>query len=126
MRQAPARPPRGDQGRGAPVHLGVLGVAEPQLESGAEQVTQAGPQVGPASSADHQVHTEAQTALSQVLQLPLQVPGLPAHARPAVHDHEDVAEPVVAGARLAVVEDPACLGDGAPNEAQVACGRPPP
>ncbi len=87
------------QGGDLAVDLGVDGVAEAQLEAGAEDVAHRGAVVGPAARRGDDVQAEGEPAGSQLLQLELEVVEVGAQGAPAVDDQEHVAVAVV-GATL--------------------------
>ena len=95
LHQAAARASGRDQLGDLAVDLGVHGVAEPQLEPGAEDVAHRGPEVGPARGGGDDVEAEGEAAGRELLDLHLDVVEVRAQRRPAVDDEEDVAVPVV-------------------------------
>ena len=97
VRREPApRPPRRHDGGDAAVDLGLRRVPEPQLEAGAQQVLEGGPQLRPAARRDHDVHPVRQPARRQRDHRLLEALVLAAEGVPAVDDEEDVAEHVAA------------------------------
>ena len=151
VRGEPVPGARGHRGGPAPVHLGLGGLAQPQLEPAAEQVLERGPQLAPAVGRHRQVQAVRQALRGQGQQPRLEVVELAAQHEVAVDDEQQVRGRLVRelargaprpelldGADPGVVEQPLPpgqrrrqLGDGPPHHVRLlaagdvpTCGSP--
>ena len=126
-RQGPAGATDGDLAGQATIDLRVQGVAEPQLDPGAQDVAQRGSQVRPPGRGDGEVDPVAEAALGHLQEHRLEVGEVGTQHGPLVDDQQHVAptgtgvEPWVgsvrgAGPCLPRVGDGPCLGDDASDE----------
>ena len=88
---------------GDPVDLGLVHVAEAEFDLGAEIVTHARFQLGPARRGDDGVHPECEALPGEILHHGLQVGELRDERGPAIDDQEHIAERVGRGGVVRVL-----------------------